>query len=180
MHWVIHRTEKTQDLKLRIWIFLNYCLSDEKNCKKGLRMSFVWSWKSCSQQTMAMQSASHAPKGQSIIHGMAEECPALVASEDRELAFDLRWWARDIISVYMTPFMVSCCSWLAASGPDGFIGWIRSTSVYFPNPYLSLGTIYSPDDHCGSSGCWKSVFTSTPTRIPRFAVTCAGWPRCSN
>jgi len=83
-------------------------------------------------QTMAMQSASHAPKGQSLIHGMAEECPAPVASEDRELPFDLRWWARDIIFVYMTTFMVSFCSWLAVSGPDDFTGRIRRCiSVYF-------------------------------------------------
>ena len=81
---------------------------------------------------MAMQSASHAPKGQSLIHGMAEECPAPVASEDRELPFDLRWWARDIISLYMTTFMVSCCSRMAASGPDDFTGRIRRCiSVYF-------------------------------------------------
>ena len=156
--------------------------------QKVLRMLFVRSWKSCSQQTgqtMAMQSASHAPKGQSLIHGMAEECPAPVASEDRELPFDLRWWARDIIFLctWRLSWLVVVLGWLLLVrmillvGSEGVFLYIFPPTIYdFSNPYFSLGTVYSPDDHCGSSGGWKSVFTSTPTRIPRFAITCAGGP----
>lgn len=118
MDWVIHHTDwEDPGSQIEKLVLLNYCLNGEKKMQKVLRMLFVRSWKSCSQQTgqtMAMQSASHAPKGQSLIHGMAEECPGPVASEDRELPFDLRWWARDIIFLctWRLSWLVVVLGWL--------------------------------------------------------------------